>query len=87
MFTDPIPMAPPGAGPTPDEPAVLQLLERFKEAPLLGLEFIAEILRPKKDPLYYCFLTSKELEVRDLVKCVTSAQRRLIYLVRVLFFP
>ena len=77
----PLPLTPPGVGPVPDEPAALQMLNAFKEAPLLGLEFVAEILRPQRDPLYHCFLCSREVDIAGLVKCVTSAQHRLIYLV------
>ena len=35
----------------PSEPLVKEFLDKFREAPLIGLEYVIEVLRPRQDPV------------------------------------
>ena len=66
----------------PHEPIIFKLFDKFKDAPLLGLEYLVEIIQgPNVDPTYECLLCHTTLESKDVISCVVSARHRLKYLV------
>jgi hypothetical protein len=76
-------VAPPGEDSlVPHEPIIFKLFDKFKDAPLLGLEYLVEIIHgPNVDPTYECLLCRTTLESKDVISCVVSARHRLKYLV------
>ena len=85
---DPIQPTPPGEemeAVTPSEPAIKRLLDSFRDAPVIGAEFIVEILRPRDQPLYHCCLCDTNFDAAGIVSCLISARHRLEYLRK--YFP
>lgn len=76
-------LAPPGEESLiPNEPVIFQLFDKFREAPLIGLEFIVEIIHgPNVDPTYECLLCMTCLDPNGVISDVVSAKHRLKYLV------
>ena len=66
----------------PREPIIFKVFDQFREAPLIGLEYIVEIIHgPNVDPTYECLLCKTTLRANDVLSCVISAKHRLNYLV------
>ena len=66
----------------PLEPIIFKVFDKFKDAPLIGLEYIVEIIHgPNVDPTYECLLCKTSLKSSDVISCVISAKHRLKYLV------
>ena len=79
-------ISPPGEDLIPREPVIYRLFDKFKEAPLIGIEYIVEIIHGANvDPSYECLLCHKSLESKDVISCVISAKHRLRYLEK--FYP
>ncbi len=79
-------LLPPGEEPAapllPTEPVIFQILDKFKEAPLIGLEYVVEIIHgPSVDPSYECLLCNTRFDSSGVVSDVVSASHRLKYLV------
>ena len=76
-------VAPPGEGSlVPHEPIIFKLFDKFKDAPLIGLEYLVEIIHgPNVDPTYENLLTKTTLNAKDVISDVVSARHRLKYLV------
>jgi hypothetical protein len=63
------------------EPIIFELFDKFKDVPLIGLEYLVEIIQgPNVDPTYECLLCKTTLESKDVISCVVSARHRLKYL-------
>ncbi len=77
---DPIP-ASSGGHYLPPEPLIKESLDKFREAPLIGLEYIIEILRPRQEPIYKCMICKKSFDSLGVVADVVSTNHRLGYLV------
>lgn len=73
------------SGYVPSTALITNLLAKFREAPLIGLEYIVEILNQDQDPIYKCLLCSSKHDVKGIVGDLVSAKHRLTYLKR--FFP
>ena len=71
---------------SPSEPLILDALTRFKEAPLIGLEYVVEILRSRSEPIYKCMICRRTFESDELIGDVISTTHRLGYLVSNLLF-
>ena len=68
------------------EPIIFELFDKFKDVPLIGLEYLVEIIQgPNVDPTYECLLCKTTLESKDVISCVVSARHRLKYLEK--FYP
>jgi hypothetical protein len=65
----------------PAEPVLQRMLAKYKDAPVIGLEFVAEVLRENREPIYHCFLCNANLESTNVISDVISAEHRLKYLV------
>lgn len=80
-------VAPPGEGSlVPHEPIIFKLFDKFKDAPLIGLEYLVEIIHgPNVDPTYENLLTKTTLNAKDVISDVVSARHRLKYLEK--FYP
>ena len=79
-------ISPPGEDLLPHEPVIYRLFDKFKEAPLIGIEYIVEIIHgPNVDPTYECLLCHKSLDSKDVISCIISAKHRLNYLEK--FYP
>jgi len=72
------PSASPPAVPT--RPVVSHLLSRYKVAPLLGLDYIVEVLVGRTDAEYHCLLCETISTARLLMFHLLSAQHRVGYL-------
>jgi hypothetical protein len=81
---DPIPLSIPKPY-VPSEPLVKEFLDNFREAPLIGLEYIIEILRPRQDPIYKCMICKQSFDLAGLIADLVSVNHRMGYLK--LFFP
>ena len=69
------------------EPIIFKVFDKFKDAPLIGLEYIVEIIHgPNVDPTYECLLCKTSLKASDVISCVISAKHRLKYLVSHVYF-
>jgi len=75
-------IAPPGEeNIVPHEPIIYKLFDNFKEAPLVGLEYLVEIINgPNVDPTYECLLCQTTLDAKEVISCICSAKHRLKYL-------
>jgi len=79
-------ISPPGEDLLPHEPVIYRLFDKFKEAPLIGIEYIVEIIHGANvDPSYECLLCCKSLDSKDVISCLISAKHRLKYLEK--FYP
>ena len=67
------------------------MLNKFQDAPLIGLEFLVEILHGPSsagpsggstDPIYHCILCDKTFDAAGVISDVLSAEHRLAYMVR-----
>ncbi len=78
---------PPGeeAPATPAEPAIKRLLDAFRDAPVIGAEYVVEILRERDQPLYHCCLCDTNFDAAGIVSDLISARHRLQYLRK--YFP
>jgi hypothetical protein len=79
---------PPGEDTTtaaPAEPAVKRLLDAFRDAPVIGAEFVVEIVRPRDQPLYHCSLCDTNFDAAGIVSDLISAHHRVEYLAK--YFP
>ena len=76
-------MPPPGEDALlPNQPIIFKVFDKFDDAPLLGLEYLVEIIHgPNVDPSYECLLCRTKLVAHDVISCVISAKHRLKYLV------
>ena len=68
--------------PVTDPGPISSLLKQYKAAPLIGLEYIVEIVGEKGEPDYACLLCKFECKTRELMYHLLSAHHRLFYLVR-----
>jgi len=68
-----------------DAGVLTSLLPLYKAAPLVGLQFVVEVLAGSAPPTYYCFLCKAELTLKELMFHLLSAEHRLSYLDK--FFP
>ena len=64
-----------------DEGVLSSLLPLFQAAPLVGVEYIVEILVDNDDPIYSCLLCKFRADVKELLYHLMSAQHRMSYLV------
>jgi len=79
-------ISPPGEDLLPHEPVIYRLFDKFREAPLIGIEYIVEIIHgPNVDPSYECLLCKTSLDSKDVISDVISAKHRLKYLEK--FYP
>lgn len=70
----------------PHQPIIFKIFDKFDDAPLLGLEYLVEIIHgPNVDPSYECLLCRTKLAANDVISCVISAKHRLKYLEK--FYP
>jgi hypothetical protein len=66
---------------------VAPLLDKYRDAPLVGIEFIVEVAPSANadgeddEPAYHCFLCDRPTDVVGLIPCIISAEHRLAYLV------
>ena len=68
------------------ENRISQILENFNDAPLIGLEYLVEIIhKPNVEPTYECLLCMATLETKDVISDVVTARHRLKYLEK--FYP
>ncbi len=66
----------------PKTPVILRALDKYQEAPLVGLEYLVEIIHgPNVDPTYECLLCMSSFNVREVMEDLLSAKHRLRYLV------
>ena len=65
----------------PPEPLIKETLDRFREAPLIGVEYIVEILIPRNEPMYKCMICKNTFDAAGIVADLVSANHRLKYLV------
>lgn len=56
-------------------------LDQFNDSPLVGLEYIVEIVCANSPPKYHCFLCDRDFEAFNLISDVLSAEHRFEYLV------
>jgi len=80
--------APPGEEDSlvPSEASIQRLLDDYKEAPLIGIEYLVEILSlDNAPPSYKCLLCDTNLDVNSVISCLTSSTHRLKYLKR--YYP
>jgi hypothetical protein len=66
----------------PPEPLIKETLDKFREAPLIGLEYIIEILRPRQEPIYKCMICKNTFDSVGIIADVVSTNHRLGYLVQ-----
>lgn len=80
-------IAPPGEESlVPHEPIIYKVLDKFKDAPLIGLEYLVEIIHgPNAEPTYECLLCCTCLDSQGVISCMVSAKHRLRYLEK--FYP
>jgi hypothetical protein len=85
FLVDPIPASRSGLY-VPPEALIKETLDKFREAPLIGLEYIIEILRPRQEPIYKCMICKKSFDSVGVVPDVVSTNHRLGYLVYITIF-
>ena len=66
-------------------PVVQEMLDQFNVCPLLGLEFLIEIVKAPENSRYYCSLCSLDLHVTELILHLTSLNHNLAFIKK--FFP
>eukprot|EP00094_Tigriopus_californicus_P012109 TCALIF_11701-PB protein Name:"Similar to CG7065 Uncharacterized protein CG7065 (Drosophila melanogaster)" AED:0.08 eAED:0.08 QI:4647/1/0.93/1/0.71/0.66/15/0/864 len=74
---------PPGeeGGPSLEVKAQIQsTLDQFMDSPLVGLEYIVEIVCANSPPKYHCFLCDRDFQAFNLISDVLSAEHRFEYL-------
>ena len=74
-----------GGSYVPAEPLIKETLDKFREAPLIGVEYIVEILRPRSEPSYKCMICKNTFDAAGIIADLVSTTHRLKYLVRKLF--
>ena len=85
-MSDILDIGPPGDEIIPHEPVIYQILDKFKDAPLIGLEYLVEIIHGVGiDPTYECLLCMTVLDGKGVISDMVSARHRLKYLER--FYP
>ena len=62
-----------------DEPTIFKLFDKFKDVPLIGIEYLVEIIH-EPDRTYECLLCMTTLDSKDVISDVGSAKHRLKYL-------
>jgi len=64
---------------------IAPLLDKYKDAPLVGLEYIVEVSSSAEEdePVYHCFLSDRPTDAVGLIPCIISPERRLAYLVSI----
>jgi len=70
---------------------IAPLLDKYRDAPLVGIEFIVEVAPAgagieADEPAYHCFLCDRPTDAVGLIPCIISAEHRLAYLVSP-FYP
>ena len=66
----------------PDRSLLSRLLDKFVVGPVLGLEYVVEVLVGRADPEYRCALCCISSSVHDIMPHLLSAIHRLAYMVR-----
>ena len=64
--------------------AVLQIqsvLDNYKMSPLIGLEYLVELVDSSKEPQYNCMLCNKKGDPRTVMTHLTSQNHRMSYIV------
>ena len=64
-----------------DHGVLSSLLPLYKAAPLIGVQFIVEVLAGDEDPEYHCLLCKFKSGPSELMFHLLSAEHRLCYLV------
>ena len=82
-ITDPTEPAPPGEDSTPySESTIRDKLEKYRDAPLIGLEYLVEIQSSRhSDPIFKCLLCKKTFDEDGVIPDLISPEHRLAYLV------
>jgi len=69
----------------PERSILSRLLEKYMVGPVIGLEYVVEVLVGRADPEYKCALCRISSSIFDLMEHLISAQHRLAYMDK--FFP
>jgi len=69
----------------PDRSLLSRLLEKYMVGPVIGLEYVVEILVGRADPEYRCTLCRIISNIMDLMEHLLSADHKLAFMAR--FFP
>ena len=82
-MTDVAEPAPPGEESAPfSESSIRDKLEQYRDAPLIGLEYLVEIQGSRhSDPIFKCLLCNKTLNEEGVIQDLTSPVHRMAYLV------
>eukprot|EP00095_Tigriopus_kingsejongensis_P011972 snap_masked-scaffold906_size82779-processed-gene-0.4 protein:Tk11972 transcript:snap_masked-scaffold906_size82779-processed-gene-0.4-mRNA-1 annotation:"conserved hypothetical protein" len=64
----------------PEGAAIQRILDQFRDGPLVGIEYVVEIIRPCNPPNYHCFLCDRDFDGASLISDLLSAEHRLNYL-------
>ena len=87
IFSDPVEPRPPGEDEIlPSEAVVCKILDLFTDAPLIGIEFIVEILRDRDEPTYHCLLCQRDVDAKGLISDLLSGEHRMHYIVSFIMF-
>jgi len=68
-----------------NRPVVQEMLEQFILCPLIGLDYIFEVLKGQEEPHYHCALCNVDSKLLDLVPHITSLTHVLTFIKE--FFP
>ena len=87
-MTDTAEPAPPGEESTPfSESSIRVKLEEYRDAPLIGLEYLVEIQGSRhSDPVFKCLLCNKTFDEEGVIQDLTSPDHRYAYLVIILIW-
>lgn len=55
-----------------NRPVIQEMLDQFKACPLLGLDYIFEVLQNSDTPVYHCALCTKNHNERDIMSHIIS---------------
>ena len=66
-------------------PVVQDMLDQFSVSPLLGLEYLVEVLQQHLEPRYHCALCNYDTNMSDLISHLTSLNHILTFIKE--FFP
>jgi len=69
----------------PDRSLLSRLLEKYTVGPVVGLEYVVEVLVGRADPEYKCALCRISSNIHNIVEHLLSALHRLAYMDK--FFP
>ena len=71
----------------PDRSLLSRLLEKYIVGPVIGLEFVVEVLVGRADPEYRCALCRIISNILDIMEHLLSADHKLAFMVRMFKLP